>query len=33
LTFRKVWDTIKLKTRAFYRAALYVPLTKNSEFF
>jgi hypothetical protein len=33
LNFRKVWDTIKLKTRAFYKATLHTQLTKNSEFF
>jgi hypothetical protein len=32
LNFRKVWDTVKLKTRAFYRATLHAQLTKNSEF-
>jgi hypothetical protein len=33
LNYRKVWDTIKLKTRAFYKATLRAQLTKNSDFF
>jgi hypothetical protein len=32
LNFRQVWDIIKLKTKAFYRATLHAQLTKNSEF-
>jgi hypothetical protein len=33
LNFRQVWDIIKYKTRAFYRATLHAQLTKNSEVF
>jgi hypothetical protein len=33
LNFRQVWDIIKLKTRAFYRATLHTILIKISELF